>query len=435
VSVEEGANEKSSAEEGPVEAGGGGAPEASEGGEEGSAPEGRSGASPEASGEGAPEVRDGFAATAEAFRAGKEAWGALQRVGPGGKPRHLEYFSSDDPATAERVAEKYGAGTYRLSRMAGGHDVHFTFEVSRQAPSEVERRLAAADEVEHRNQYLEERRHEAEKRAERLEREVEELIETLGEEIQKRERLESELRIFRESFEDELEWEKKQLRWEMEDKVAEQTLELREEKRKLEKTIRKMEREHDREVKDLKWQMGQMEHEHELEKIKLKNKNQWPEKVVELASEAAVVFEKNPDVLWGLGYRLLKASGLEDLAQKLMRNWREARAETSPRGQTQGEGRRAGQEGSSGREGPSGQGAAAQDSGRRSSSSQEKEGGGDAESGGELQNIFRESLLEALREGELAEPTDSERAGEGRRRRKAPLRPEVSVWQAFCPRR
>jgi hypothetical protein len=80
VSVEEGANEKSSAEEGPVEAGGGGAPEASEGGEEGSAPEGRSGASPEASGEGAPEVRDGFAATAEAFRAGKEARGPRRQA-------------------------------------------------------------------------------------------------------------------------------------------------------------------------------------------------------------------------------------------------------------------------------------------------------------------------------------------------------------------
>jgi hypothetical protein len=289
---------------------------------------------------------DGFARTAREFHAGRGAWGRLQLVseesrggesldgespdgestGEEGKAEHLEFFPVENPATIDAVAETYGAGTYRLSRLSGGREIHFTFEVSRMAPSEVERRLAKTDEMEYRNDLLEEELAEAEERIEELkallsetEQELQDTRIELDEERFEREEAERKLKQLREDFDRELKFEKDQLQWEKEEEVREAKWDLEREVNDLEVKLETQKWEHRRKIQDLK-------HEHELEKIKIRQgrDDKAIEQIGRLAEKLAEGIEENPDVTWGLFCRGLEAMGMEELAEKVAGNWWQA---------------------------------------------------------------------------------------------------------------
>jgi len=302
------------------------------------------------------EAPQGFARSAEQFYAGRAAWGRLQRLGRDGEPLegrepneaggsiengesskeggpaeegeagYLEYVSPESPVTIERVSEVYGEGRYRLSRFAGGRELHFTFRISRQAPPVVERRLAKIDQVEHRAQLLEDRlegaKAENERLQERLEKKEQSLRETEEERREEhagRKTAERKLKWLQQDYDQELESEKRQLKEEMEKEVREKTADLEDQVRELEWELSETKFEHRSEISQLK-------HEHELEKIRLKNEREDRaiERVGRLAKTLAEGIESNPDVDRGVVWKTLRASGMEGLADRFAENWRQA---------------------------------------------------------------------------------------------------------------
>lgn len=369
---------------------------------------------------------DGFAQTARQFHAGRSAWGRLQLIDEesldGESPKeegveHLEFFPVENPATIDMVAEIYGAGTYRLSRLSGGREIHITFEVSRMAPSEVERRLAKTDELEYRNDLLEEELSQAEERAQELRKKLDEAEEELhdtrielDEERFEREEAERKLERLREDFDRELEFEKDQLQWEKEEEVREAKWDLEREVDDLEMKIETLKWEHRREIKELK-------HEHEMEKIEIRNGRE--EKAIEqigrLAGKLAEGIEENPDVTWGLFYRALEAMGMEKLAEKVDGNWQEAR-----------QSREKSQKQEKGREGSATQQKRQDD--RDGTATQDERKDWDMEVG-------REAVVDAHLDPGTIEVEASEGDHRQYLKERAPLRPEISLYDVICPRK
>jgi hypothetical protein len=367
---------------------------------------------------------DGFAQTARQFHAGRGAWGRLQLVDKksldGESPKegaeHLEFFPVENPATIDTVAETYGAGTYRLSRLSGGREIHITFEVSRMAPSEVERRLAKTDELEYRNDLLEKELVQAEEETQELRNKLDETEQELhntkfelDEERFEREETERKLEWLREDFEQELEFEKDQLRWEKEEEVRKAKWDLEQEVDDLEMKIETMKWEHRREIQELK-------HEHEMEKIEIRNGRE--EKAIDqigrLAGKLAEGIEENPDVTWGLFYRGLEAMGMKELADRVARNWRQAQQ------------RRGGPEGDSQRKAANGQENGGENEGRRDGEAFRSSDPTSAER-------WKRALIGAVFEPQDLESPPSGADPQKEMKSRAPLRPSNFVHQTVCP--
>jgi hypothetical protein len=349
----------------------------------------------------------GFARSARGFYAGKETWGRLQRLGPEGEAKHIDYFSSEDPVTIERVSEQYGSGCYRLSRVAGGREIHFTFEISRQAPSEVERRLDKVDEMEYRARFLEEKLEKKDAEMEEVEARLMEKTDKLQkyefrfqEERAERERVESKLEWLQEDFDQELEWEKQQLQWQKEEEVRAATRQLERKARKLEEELEEKEREHERKIQDLK-------HEHKLEIIRLENgrEDKAIEQIGKLAEMLVEGIGNNPDVTRGLVWRSLQALGMEGLANQFMENWRQ-QAQTRPE----------------------------QDKDRSSSNGEAKGQSRERPKGESLEAAFKTRLVETLWEGTFLGPPVEEEVWWKEVRGRFPFRPENGVHDVICPR-
>jgi len=390
---------------------------------------------------------DGFARTARQFHSGLGAWGRLQLVteAPDGGEKqvaHLDFFPVEDPATVEDVAETYGAGTYRLSRLASGQEVSFTFEVSRMAPSEVEQRLARTDELKYRHDLLREELAQAEERVAALEErvyETEEELREVEEELRaerfQREQVEKDLEWMEGDFDQILSRKKERLEREKDREVRDAKRELKRKIRNLESELESKDWEHKQEIRDLKYQ-------HELEKIQLKKgqEQKYIRQFGRLAEEIADGIANNPGVARELVYRALKATGLEDLAEKFAAGQQNGQSQEGARSQenTHGEnarGQGAGSQEKTDQKQKTG-GQQAGDSQRQDSDGREQDSEETERAGAPVEiNVehWKQITVASFFESFSAENPPPEVNFEKEALHRAPLRPERGLYQLICP--
>lgn len=256
-------------------------------------------------------MEGGYARTSGQLHAGATVWGRLQRKDASGDWTYLETIMPETDVSIDEIADGYGAGRYRISRMEEGEQVHVEFGIDRQAPGEVERRLASVYQLEDEIEAQRVERAVLEEQVEHLQSQLEALHQALL--VEKQKRSDAEIQAERVQVEHEIKVEQLQYDQERSLRAAQDDTdrERRELKRKHADDLAALRAKHRDEQDTMRLEQRKLEQEiHRMLLADAPTPKGW-----ERAAEAFADLLQDPDVLGAMFNRTGQASnGNEDEA-------------------------------------------------------------------------------------------------------------------------